>query len=608
MCGIAGFNFLCETTIRKMNEIQKHRGPDGDGIFCEENISLGHRRLAIIDLSENANQPMHYQDLTITYNGEIYNFLEIKNELIELGHHFVTNSDTEVILHAYKEWEHLCLNKFNGMWAFAIYDKSNNKLFLARDRFGIKPLYYYHKNNKFIFASEIKAIKAHNIELSINMHSLNFYFYQKYVNSLFTIYNEIMELATSHYMIYDLKNNIFEIKKYYDLEAEVEEQKKLPLKERIIKIKEILPDAIIKTLVADVKVGSFLSGGIDSAFISAIIAQYQNKYEAFTIGFNEKTFDELDYAKIVTKHYNIKHFYQIIDIEEDTIFNVIQKLDQPFGDPSLIPTYILSKITRQNVTVAISGDGSDEIFAGYDSYLAYKVAKLIPNIAVKIFNRIANLLPASDKNLHFTYKIKKFFADYDKNINIRHLNWMSQTTINQRKNLLGNYFTPIKSIFQGKTLLTLQLNDFYNYLSNDILRKTDKASMLNSLEVRVPYLDFRLVPLVLSLPEYHKIRLFKTKSLFKEICRTHLPQNIIHRKKQGFSVPIAVWFKKSAKMQTILTDTKYFSHGLFDYSYVQTLLTEHLNAKQDNSRILWLILIFNYWWITNSNLAELILQ
>lgn len=596
MCGIAGFNFPDKSLINSMNEAQKHRGPDGDGIFVDDFVSLGHRRLSIIDLSENANQPMEFEKLQIVFNGEIYNFHEIRKELELLGHQFITESDTELILHAYKEWNKDCVHRFNGMWSFCIYDQNKKTFFISRDRFGIKPLYYYFDHSRFIFASEIRSITAHKIDLSLNLEALNYYLWQKYIPKDRSIYSEIKKLLPGCSLILDIEKHQIKTEQYYSLEEELDKAGKIDVEKRIKSIETFLKDAVLKRLLSDVPVGAFLSGGLDSSLISSIIAHTHPNFNVFSIGFNEDTFNELEYAKFVAKDIHVNHHYRILDIEEDLIFKVIKLLDEPFGDPSLIPTFLLSKMTREKVTVALTGDAGDEVFGGYDTYKAYKYAKFIPYFVIRFLKLFTRFISGSDKNLHLSFKFKKFVSDFDKNINSRHLNWMSQTNEALRKNLLKGHYRKMTSMRQGNNLLSLQLNDFENYLCCDILKKTDTASMLNSLESRVPFLDHRLVPLVLSLPEKYKLKGFTTKSLLKKIASEHIPEKIIRRKKSGFSVPLSIWFKRSEKMRDIITDKSMYDHSIFDYHFVQKILKEHTEGKNDHSRVLWLIFIFNIWY------------
>jgi asparagine synthase (glutamine-hydrolysing) len=428
---------------------------------------------------------------------------------------------------------------------------------------------------------------------------LNHYFYQKYVGPGRSIFNEIKKLEESHYILFDINDKQLKINQYYNLEEEIEKVLSLSDKEKKKRISELIPDAVEKRLISDVPVGSFLSGGLDSSLISSIIAEKHPKFDVFSIGFTEQTFNELDYAKLVAEKIGVIHHYQILPIDENLIFEVIGNIDEPFGDSSLIPTNLLSKITRKKVTVSLSGDAGDELFGGYDTYLAYKLARFVPNFLIRFLKKLTHLFPASDKNHHITFKIIKFINDWDNDIQIRHLNWMSQTNEIQRKKLLGDLFktnTDIIHLAKGTKLRLIQLNDFHNYLSNDILRKVDMASMAHSLEARVPFLDYRIVALALSLKENNKIRRFITKYFLKQFARYFIPKQIIQRKKKGFAVPLSHWFKQSVKMKEIISDKKYFKHQFLNYEYVQILLAEHIKGKQDNSRVLWLIFVFNLWY------------
>jgi len=596
MCGIAGFNWPDKELIKKMTDRISHRGPDGEGFFID-NISLGHRRLSILDLSEKGSQPMKFDDLVITFNGEIYNYKEIRQELIQIGHSFVSDTDTEVIIHAYQQWGKDLVGRLNGMWAFCIYDKSRDIFFLSRDRFGIKPLYFYTKNQKFIFGSELRVISIHNIDLEIDINSLNHFFYQKYIGNNQSVYTDMQQVPPGHNCIYELDTNQTKLDKYFDLDAQIQLSAKIPINERIQQIEFLIKDAVSKRLISDVPVGSFLSGGVDSSLISAIIASNHDNFKTFSIGFNENTFDESNYSKIVSKFIKTNHYIETLAFDDKVIENIISHLDEPFGDASVLPTALLSQITRKQVTVALSGDAADEIFGGYDVYKAFVLAKYIPKSLIKSGKHLSNFYHGSDSNLSFLFKVKKFFNDFDENVERRHLNWLSQSNNNQRFKLLGNFFLPLDEFSKttdDKSLLSVQQNDINNYLVGDILKKVDIASMMHSLEVRVPFLDYRLVPLVLSLPDNLKIRYLQTKYHLKKIAENYLPKQIITRPKQGFAVPISKWLKSSNLMQEYLLGN-YYSHGYFNKSYVEELFSNHKHGKTDNSRILWLIFIFNYW-------------
>ncbi|MHB9071045.1 MAG: asparagine synthase (glutamine-hydrolyzing) [Sedimentisphaerales bacterium] len=602
MCGITGFNWIDESLLREMTSRLMHRGPDASGIFCDDGVSLGHRRLSILDLSEKGAQPMRFDHLVIIYNGEIYNFQEIREELKSLGHQFHSNCDTEVILHAYAQWGDTCINKFNGMWAFCIYDKKNNRLFISRDRFGIKPLYYFFNGDKFLFASELKALRAASLSSEIDKEALNFYFYQKYIGGERTIFKNFYKLKPGHNIIFDLQTKKILIDEYYNLESQIAQYQSMPLQGRLELLEPLIVNAVEKRLIADVPVGSFLSGGLDSSLISAIIAKNKKDFKTFSIGFKDESYDEIEYSKIVSEHIRTDHHYEYLGIDDELIKYVVSNMDEPFGDSSVLPTYLLSKITRQYVTVSLSGDAGDEVFGGYDSYKAWKFSKWLPRFVISLLGWIVNLLPPSDKKLSFAFKAKKFVQDFDSNVNRRHLNWMSTFNDGSRQELLGTNFAASKSVLQcgeQDSLLFLQLNDINNYLAEDILKKVDIASMLNSLEVRVPFLDYRIVPLVLSLPPAYKIRGFKTKWFLKQIAAKYIPAGIVNRKKRGFTVPISRWIVQSEFIRSVLTGREFFIHNQISFEYVQQLLQNHLAKKNDNARKLWLVFVFNYWWHKN---------
>jgi asparagine synthase (glutamine-hydrolysing) len=603
MCGITGFNWPDKSIIEEMNRTIKHRGPDDEGLFVDENVSLGHRRLSIIDISDKGHQPMIFGDIIIVYNGEIYNFPDIKKELKSKGCTFTSETDTEVILKSYDLWGPDCVKKFNGMWAFCIYDKKNSTFFLSRDRFGKKPLYYYFDGQAFIFASSINAIRRHKLNLNINNTALNFFFYQKYIGDNLTIFNNCYKLRPSENILFDLKERKITLSKYYDLETEVARCGEIPLQQRLDSIANLINCAVEDRLIADVPVGSFLSGGVDSSLISAVISSKHNNFDTFSIGFKDKSYDELEYSKLVSEYIHTNHHYDYLQIDESLIQFIVKNMDEPFGDASVLPTYLLSKITRKNVTVSLSGDAGDEIFGGYDTYSAYKIARYFPEILIKPVKYLVGLLPPSEKKLSLSFKIKKFLGDYDANVNRRHLNWMATFDGKQRQNLLNDNFVSSDSFLScssSDSLLSIQLNDIQNYMAEDILKKVDYASMLNSLEVRVPFLDVRLVPLVLSLPEKYKIKCMTTKWLLKKIASKYLPEKIVNRRKRGFTVPITKWIKQSELIHNVLTSREFYQHNLINYDYVRGLFDAHMNNREDNARQLWLVFVFNYWWSENA--------
>jgi asparagine synthase (glutamine-hydrolysing) len=600
MCGIAGFNWKDKSAIEAMADVMRHRGPDDRGSYVDDRVSLGHTRLSILDLSQKGHQPMPFQNLVIIFNGEIYNFQEIRDELKSHGYKFASGTDTEVILAAYHRWGDRCVERFNGMWAFCIYDKERQTLFLSRDRFGIKPVYYYYDGRRFVFASELKAIKKHSdlSGLETDVSGLNFFFYQKYIGGDFTIYKNCRKLRPSENLLFDLNANRIVITRHYDLEAEIDKRQSIPVNERLEMIEEIIKEAVLKRLIADVPVGSFLSGGVDSSLISAIISECKRDFDTFSVGFKDESYNELEFSKIAAGHIKTAHHYEYMDVDEDIIRRVISEMDEPFGDSSVFPTYLLSKITRKKVTVSLSGDAGDEVFAGYDTYMAYKWARFFPAPIVKLSRLLLKAVPPSDKKVTLGFKMKRFVRNFDADVNRRHLNWMATFGDETRRKLLGDCFIPAEQLIpcgSEDNLLSLQLNDVHNYLAEDILKKVDLASMLVSLEARVPYLDYRLVPLVLSLPERFKIRNLTTKWLLKKIAGRYLPRRIVHRAKRGFTVPVSRWIKDSPLIREFLTERRYYEGGPVNYEFVKNLLDEHISRRSDNARELWLVFVYNFW-------------
>jgi asparagine synthase (glutamine-hydrolysing) len=386
--------------------------------------------------------------------------------------------------------------------------------------------------------------------------------------------------------------------KYFDLEEEISRHQNTLLKERLESIESLIADAVEKRLIADVPVGSFLSGGIDSSLISAIISRNHKDFDTFSIGFKDESYDELKYSKLVSEYIRTDHHVDYMEVDEDIVKFVIENMDEPFGDSSVFPTYLLSKITRRKVTVALSGDAGDEVFGGYDTYKAYKIARYVPAAAARLSKYLIDLLPPSDEKVSLAFKMQRFVRDFDADVNRRHLNWMATFNDSQRQKLLNERFVSGDCLVNRgseRNLLSLQLNDIHNYLPEDILKKVDLASMLNSLEVRVPFLDYRLVPLVLSLPEKYKVRNITTKWLLKKIASYYLPGEIVNRPKRGFTVPISRWIRESDLIRQFITGRQYYEHNLLSYDYVRRLFDSHISSREDNARHLWLVFVFNYW-------------
>ena len=584
MCGIAGYisnsYTFDEKIISNMCDQLKHRGPDDSGTYISDTkaVILGHRRLSILDISEAGHQPMCDENGTIwiTYNGEVYNYKELRKRLESLGHFFKSNSDTEVIIHAYEQYGVECLNLFNGMFAFCIYDSDKNHLFLVRDRFGIKPLYYtYLQNRGFAFASELKALTVHpDFNKSLNYSSVGEYFKYRYIPGHKTIWKDGFKMRPGHYGIYDLSASELTIKEYYNLYDKISYGCS-NLKE----IENLVYDSVKLRLISDVEVGTFLSGGVDSSIISAIASEYSTGIKSFSIGFKPEKYSELTYSKEVARYIKTEHITDCIDdINKNLLEEILYYYDEPIADSSCIPTFILSILTAKYVKVALSGDGGDEVFSGYNWYNQYLTK----------FNII-------NKALHYL-KTTKFEEDYSRLL----LNRFSENTFRKFFNIdvYKEFKLNEENIFslnykrQLKGLRRIQFVDFYTFMIDDILVKVDRASMAKSLEIRVPYLDHRLVEKVFSLNKKDFPFNSFDKPVLKGIIGDKIPKKIHNRAKKGFSAPITKWdFYKS------VNDIVMSGNAINDKLFNQQFVEEIINCKHQNSDgMLWMIFIFEIWY------------
>ena len=566
MCGINGFNSQDNEKIKHMNSLIEHRGPDASGFYSDEKVSLGQTRLKIIDLSERAAQPMFDSDkkIGIVFNGEIYNFNEIKKELKELGHNFNSDSDTEVIIYAYKEWGYDCVKRFNGMWAFAIFDKNKDKLFLSRDRLGKKPLFYYCKNNKFIFSSEIKPIFIHNIEKKLNKRAISSYLSYRYVLGEESMFEDILKLLPGHNLVFDLnKGEIESLWEYWDVEKE---DKEMGEEEAKNKVEILFKNAIKLRQISDVPIGSINSGGLDSSLVSAIMAGINNyPIKTFTVKFPEEGFDETGFARILANHCDTVHKEITIDTDNflEIMRDYVKKKNEPIGVPNEIALYMLFNEIKKNVTVILSGEGADEIFAGYSRIFRSptdyeKIKKLKENLEKykieypSLYSKYKGRTFENELE-HFMF-LYDYFPEEEKNFILKedyHMDFMP---------IFEKYFNKIQGEYAKKISYV-----FIKLHLPGLLSRLDNSSMASAVEARCPFLDYRLINLVFNLPfnlknpwksEEHK-REFEYKScdeiaeegdiskyLLKKISEKHIPKEIIQRKKQGFPLPLQKWFKE----------------------------------------------------------------
>jgi asparagine synthase (glutamine-hydrolysing) len=629
MCGILGFLTRRVADIpdlgelRSMRDLLRHRGPDDQGEFIRPidgggpYVYMGHRRLSIIDLS-SGHQPLSNENETVwvIFNGEIYNFLELRNRLEALGHQFRTNSDTEVIVHAYEEYGERCFQYFNGMFAIGIWDEAKRRLVLARDRMGKKPLYYSFVNGNLLFASELKALIAYpNFSRQINPLSFTKYLFFEYIPSPHTIFKEANKLPPASYLILD-KDGIRVIE-YWSPFDQGKIAERLSEGEIEAKMLELLRQSVRRRLISDVPLGVFLSGGIDSSAITALAQEeVPGKVRTFSIGFEDPSFDESSYASFASKYLKTDHHQQVMKPPDllDLVPQLPDILDEPMADASILPTYLLSKFTRQYVTVALGGDGGDELFAGYPTYLAHQMARqyeffLTPSRPILTF--LGNLLPVSDDNISFDFKVKKFLSGIGYPESIRNFIWLGSFPFPELKRVLsselGSQVDPVRIMeevdcyqrefpLEDKTTL-LQYLDLKLYLQDAILVKMDRASMACSLEVRAPFLDYELVEFVMNLPSSLKLRRFTSKYLLKKVMKDFLPKEVIHRKKKGFGVPIAKWVKGPLKelFGDLLSYERIEKEGFLNPNYVTSLLQDHLSGKKDNRKQLWTLLVWELW-------------
>ena len=618
MCRIVGywdFNKRHTSHISEMKNQMIHGGPDDHGEYIEQdsNLEFGHRRLSIIDLSNMAHQPMIIQNHIIIFNGEIYNYKEIRNELSILGYKFNSNSDTEVILNSYIQWGEKCVRKFDGIWSFAIRDRTNNTIFLSRDRNGVKPLYWYFDDNIFMFSSELKALSVHpKFNNTIDKNSLKEFFRYGYIGKSHSIFNNCFKLEAATNLIIDHKKNI-KITPYFNREKSFINKIDYTENEILEKAKKHLTKSILSRTVSDVKFGVFLSGGNDSSLVSAILKENQYDFETFTIGFDEAKYNESTIAKKISNHLSIKNNSFLCNISEakDIIPKIPLIYDEPFGDSSAIPMLLLSKFTSNFVKVALSSDGGDEQFYGYNRYLLtnnrykyykYKHNKLFYNILNQFQNKtilkIINSIHSPNISLEKYLRIKQSLKENTfENIYKSDLSIFKEEELVQLTNNRYQEEADFKNILDFNT--NMQCFDLIHYLTDDILVKTDRASMNFGLEVRDPLLQSELIEFSSSIPMKYKYKNLQKKYILKELLKQYLPSDIINLPKKGFSVPLFQWFNSDQYLKELLCD-ELSSDSLkndlnINYSYVQKLLKSFLHGNSVVIYKLWLILMYKLW-------------
>jgi asparagine synthase (glutamine-hydrolysing) len=594
-----------------MCDVIRHRGPDDEGFLLKDGVALGMRRLSIIDLAGGA-QPISGEDgsITIVFNGEIYSFQELRNELEKRGHTFKTHSDTEAIVHAYEEYGPSCANHLRGMFAFAIWDDKKRELYIARDRVGKKPLYYtITPGQTLVFGSEIKSILEHpDVKREINLEALDAYFTLGYVPDPLSIFQSIYKLPPGHYLTF--ASGRVAIQQYWDFNFEPSESRRTE-QDYLEELRALLDESVRLRLISDVPLGAFLSGGIDSSTIVALMARHMNQpVKTFSIGFHEDSYNELKYARLTAKKLGTDHheFFvtpQICDIIDDLVWH----FDEPFADPSAIPTFMVSKLARDHVTVALSGDGGDELFAGYTHYLVHESRRAISALP-KAF-RAGVLRPLSYRLPHGAWG-----RNYLHNISLdpidRYLDSLSYFTqlgkdslytsdfqkALQTKDQVARMFREYASrVKTSEPLDQLLYIDGKTYLPGDILTKVDRMSMATSLEVRVPLLDHKLIEFVSKVPASLKLAGTETKHLLKRVARDLIPAEILDRPKQGFGIPLEEWINDQLRDQIrdTLREPRTRQRGYLNSNYVDLILDEHHKGRRDHSFNLWGLLILELW-------------
>jgi asparagine synthase (glutamine-hydrolysing) len=615
MCGICGFNSKDEKLIQRMTDEMTHRGPDQSGVYCAEGISLGHRRLSIIDLSEHGRQPMSNEDGTVwlSFNGEIYNFQELRPELIAKGHRFVSNSDSEVIVHAYEEYGVEAISKLRGMFAFAIWDAKKKSLLLVRDRIGIKPLYYYCKGGKLAFASEIKAIlQDSTIPRELNRQALYDYIGVEFTPAPETMFSNINKLPAGHYLHFT--GGKAEVKQYWDLSFKPCAPQ-LSYDEAVEKERSLLDECVRSHLISDVPLGVFLSGGLDSSALVAFMRRHiSGQLRTFTIGYKDKTFSELDYAKIVADRFETEHHVLMIDdLKPEYVEKALWHLDEPMTDLSAIPLMLVCEQAKKHVSVCLSGEGGDESYAGYDRFKAAKfneLYSLIPAAIRKgVISKFVASLPDRPQKKGAINMLKRFIEGSDLPAEGMHLRWQYFSNSGQDKLLFKPDFRncvssdPFRIIRQyaAKCDATDTVNkeiylDMRFMMTDSVLMKVDKMSMASALEIRVPLLDHVLVEFIASLPGDWKLRGFETKHIFRSALKGILPDSIVNRGKQGYSLPVKHLLRGQLKqyMIDLLNGSPAIRQNL-DIDCVNRMIREHTGMTHNHNHVLWALMNVAIW-------------
>ena len=629
MCGITGFaDFTNKSSLKiakKMAASMPHRGPDGQGEYflqlSDVQIGFGHRRLSIIDLSHAADQPMHFDGLSIVFNGEIYNYNEIRSELINLGHQFQTHSDTEVILHSWRQWGENAIEKWRGMFAIVLLDQKSNELVGIRDRAGVKPFNYYFHKNVFLFGSELKNLMAHPaFEKNINKAAVASFLQYGYVSAPHSIFEHTYKLKAGHLLRLNLVTQKITTEQYWNVYDYYNKPKlTISLPEAIEETEQILTESFQYRMVADVPVGVFLSGGYDSTCVTSLLQNAATeKLKTFTIGTEDDKLNEAPFAKEIAQRLGTDHTEYYCTSKEalDIIPELPFYYDEPFADSSAIPTILVSRMARQKVTVALSADAGDEIFAGYNRYdYISRYGKKIQSIPGPLRNVAAKMMGVvSSENIPVLNKKANFHSRYDKlknllndpstaellkNLNIVYTDkeikslvtgrWTAPGTLHTSKELTADYYDPLSF---------MMAIDYQTYMADDILQKVDRATMSASLEGREPFLDQNIIQWAAQLPSGYKYYNGSKKYILKEIVHKYIPKEIMDRPKSGFAIPVQDWLAKELRplVEEHLSDDALKAHGLFNKAEVQKIAADFFNGRKEKYLKLWYMLMFQMWY------------
>ena len=631
MCGICGiFNLALETAAQReridlMSARLIHRGPDSHGKFELPYLALAIRRLSIIDL-QTGDQPLFNEtgDVALVFNGEIYNYRELRRDLVQRGHHFKTHSDGEVIAHLYEEQGPDCVRQLNGMFAIALWDNGAKRLLLARDRAGEKPLFYWFRDNTLVFASEIKALFEYpGVGRTLDQEAVGQFFFYGYVPAPRSIFAEIRKLPAAHRMV--IEAGQVRVEPFWRLQ----EYLRPPGRPRVSRIEENalleelrtrVREAALSRLVSDVPLGVFLSGGVDSSTLVALMSELTpGNVNTFSVAFPEKAFNEESYARLVARRFNTRHHVLVADKAQlrEGLEILADHLDEPLADAAVIPTFLISRFARKHIKVALSGEGSDELFGGYPMYIGARLAEYylrLPRfLRRQLFARLQPFFPLSSSAVPMGLFLRRFLAHVDKEPALRHQIWFGMFAPDELNRLFSPQFdccakpgqqilAPLDRVREGAVfedaIAEVTYLDFRLYLEDDLLVKIDRASMAFSLELRTPYLDHRLIEFAASLPTQLKVPTVQLKHLLKKAVSMWLPREIVYRQKRGFSVPVAEWMRGELRswLDETLGEEKLKRNGLFSVSFVRRLLEEHWARQADHRRLLWPLFCFELWY------------